>query len=77
MTEPFPVLTSLTLRSGANDIRTLPDSFLDGIPFPALVNLLLLSTSDLINLRLEEIPRSFRLHYSPGDGHFLVCVDKA
>ena len=69
MTEPFPVLTSLTLRSGANNIRTLPNSFLggafprlqelhlDGIPFPALGNLLL-STSNLINLHLEEIPPS-------------------
>ena len=69
MIEPFPVLTSLTLHSGGFYLRNLPDSFLGGaaprlqelhlygIPFPALGNLLL-STSNLINLHLEEIPHS-------------------
>ena len=69
MVEPFPVLTSLTLHSGGFYLRTLPDSFLGGaspclqelhlygIPFPALGDLLL-STNNLINLHLEEIPHS-------------------
>ena len=67
ITEPFPVLTSLRLDLWDEDIRVLPDSFLggscpllqelhlDGIPCPGVGNLLF-STSDLINLHLEEIP---------------------
>ena len=69
MTEPLPVLTSLRLHLWHEDIQPLPDSFLggscprlqelhlNGIPFPGLRNLLL-STSDLIDLRLENIPHS-------------------
>ena len=71
VTQPFPVLTSLTLHSYSwdEDIQVLPDSFLggscprlqelrlNGIPFPRVWNLLL-SNSHLIDLRLEEIPYS-------------------
>ena len=69
ITEPFPLLTSLRLDLWDEDIQVLTDSFLggscprlqelylDGIPFPGLGNLLS-STSDLINLHLEDIPHS-------------------
>jgi hypothetical protein len=71
MEESFPALTHLYLSSSRYD-RNLPvlcDSFLggfaprlrfltlDGIPFPALPNLLL-STHDLVDLRLFHIPQS-------------------
>ena len=69
MTKPFPELTTLSLHSWDEHIQTLPGSFLSGscsrlqelhfhgIPFPGLENLLL-STSGLVNLRLQEIPHS-------------------
>ena len=69
MTEPFPELTNLRIHLWHEDIQSLPDSFLggscprlqelhlNGIPFPGLGNLLL-STSDLIDLRLENVPHS-------------------
>jgi len=70
MTEPFPVLTSLRLHSWAMGLNlVLPDSFmggscprlqvlhLDEIPFPG-VGKLLLSTSDLTGLYLQDIPYS-------------------
>jgi len=70
MTEPFPVLTILKLHHwSTRNIHVLPDSFmggscprlqelhLDEIPFPGLGKLLL-STSDLTDLRLQEIPHS-------------------
>jgi len=70
MTEPFPVLTILKLHHwSTRNIHVLPDSFmggscprlqelhLDGISFPGLGKLLS-STSDLTDLRLQEIPHS-------------------
>src|SRR5216683_5505093 len=69
MQEPFPALTNLWLSSFAENAPVLPDSFLggsapslqslylSGIPFPALPKLLL-STHDLVTLRLWFIPRS-------------------
>jgi len=70
MTEPFPVLTSLRLHSWPRNLnRVLPDSFMGGscprlqvlhldmIPFPG-VGKLLLSTSDLTGLYLQDIPYS-------------------
>jgi hypothetical protein len=68
MKGPFPALTSLELHSG-NKAPALPDSFLGGsaprlqmlvlwgIPFTAIPKLLL-SASDLVTLRLWEIPHS-------------------
>ena len=67
MQEPFPVLTSLTITSRGGDAVALPAEFLGGyaprlqeitlnrIPFPALPTLLL-STIDLITLKLANIP---------------------
>ena len=62
MAELFPVLTSLTIYSGPGSFLGgafphLQELHSNGIPLPALGSLLL-SSSDLINLRLEEIPRS-------------------
>ena len=69
MTKPFPELTSLKLISNGENVPILPDSFLggsaprlhtinlDGIPFPA-VGKLLLSTRNLVTLRLWSIPHS-------------------
>jgi hypothetical protein len=69
MTDPFSALTSLQLRSRQTNAPALPDSFLGGaalrlqtlslrgIPFPALPNLLL-STHDLVELNLLDIPLS-------------------
>jgi len=66
MRDPFSALTSLRLHSSL-DAPALPDSFLGGstprlqtlslcgIPFPALPSLLL-STRDLVELRLWNIP---------------------
>ena len=66
---PFPVLASLALRSIDEGVPVLPDSFLGGsaprlqslhlysIPFPALGKLLL-STSVLVDLSLDNIPYS-------------------
>ena len=67
MQQPFPVLTSLHIISGGLNVPVLPAEFLGGsaprlrniymrrIPFPALPTLLL-STSDLVTLHLENIP---------------------
>ena len=69
MDVPFPELTYLWLGSNDKMERVLPDSFLGGsaprlqylyfhgIPFPGLPNLLL-STTHLITLWLEDIPHS-------------------
>jgi hypothetical protein len=69
MEDPFPVLTSLQLHSTQINAPALPDSFLggstpqlqilslDGIPFPALPNLLL-TTRDIVQLHLWNIPLS-------------------
>ena len=71
MQEPFPALRRLRLRSDVECYRSsaLPDGFLGGsttrlqfleldfIPFPALPNLLL-SATDLVDLRLWNIPGS-------------------
>jgi hypothetical protein len=69
MEDPFLVLTSLRLHSQIGSLPSLPDSFLGGsaprlqtvylygVPFPALPNLLL-STHDLVELRLWDIPLS-------------------
>jgi F-box-like len=69
MENPFSVLTSLLLHSQIRNVPALPDSFLggstprlqtlslDSISFPALPNLLL-STHDLVELHLWNIPRS-------------------
>jgi hypothetical protein len=66
MKKPFPLLTDLNIRSN-DDAPVLPAEFLGGsapclqymflsdIPFPALPTLLL-STSDLVNLYLGNIP---------------------
>jgi F-box-like len=66
---PFSMLTSLQLIATRRDAPAFPDSFLGGsaprlqtltltcIPFPALPNLLL-STHDLVALRLWNIPIS-------------------
>jgi hypothetical protein len=74
MSNPFSTLTSLLLISRKIDAPVLPDSFLggstprlqtlslDGVPFPALPNLLS-STHDLIELQLWNIPLSG--HISP------------
>ena len=67
MQEPFPALTLLRLSSNDGDVPTLPTAFLggsaprlqeiclDGIPFLTLPTLLL-STSDLVVLKLDNIP---------------------
>ncbi|KAH9171732.1 hypothetical protein EDB89DRAFT_1069135 [Lactarius sanguifluus] len=67
MQEPFPVLTCLHVGSKDSDAPVLPVEFLggsaprlqeiqlQGIPFPALPTLLL-SASDLVDLRLYKIP---------------------
>ena len=67
--EPFPMLTSLELSSHNKTAPVLPDSFLGGsaprleelrlygIPFPGLPKLLL-STTDLVDLRFDLIPHS-------------------
>jgi hypothetical protein len=68
MQGPFPALTQLGLSSSDENAPVLPDSFLGesprlrllilgGIPFPGLPKLLL-STHDLVTLRLWDIPRS-------------------
>ncbi len=69
MDVPFPALTELALQSNDENAPILPDSFLSGtaprlqslllwgILFPALPRLLL-STHDLVNLDLWDIPRS-------------------
>jgi hypothetical protein len=69
MRGPFSALKSLRLISTRIDAPALPDSFLGGsaprlltlslrrVPFPALPNLLL-STHDLVELRLWDIPLS-------------------
>ena len=70
MRKPFPVLTSLQISSERHWITpALPTEFLGGsaprlrsiflfgIPFPALPTLLL-TTSDLVNLDLRNIPRT-------------------
>ena len=63
----FPVLTRLSISSRDGEVPTLPDGFLgrsapllrvidlSGIPFPALPTLLL-STRDLVELKLHKIP---------------------
>ncbi|KAH9171544.1 hypothetical protein EDB89DRAFT_1970441 [Lactarius sanguifluus] len=67
MQEPFPALTLLRLSSNDGDVPVLPSAFLggsaprlqeiclDGIPFLTLPTLLL-STSDLVVLKLDNIP---------------------
>jgi hypothetical protein len=67
MKKPFPVLTRLFISSNEGNAPVLPAKFLEGsaprlqsmslfgIPFPALP-MLLLSTSDLVNLHLDNIP---------------------
>ncbi|KAI0289184.1 hypothetical protein BC826DRAFT_1107178 [Russula brevipes] len=69
MLEPFPSLTDVLLRSNDEAAPALPATFLggfaprlqifqlSGIPFPALPRLLL-SATDLVDLRLENIPDS-------------------
>ncbi|KAI0249329.1 hypothetical protein BJV78DRAFT_1284086 [Lactifluus subvellereus] len=64
---PFPALEALDLYSAGLSSPTLPDAFLggsaprlqrlslSGIPFPGLPRLLL-STSELVNLKLSKIP---------------------
>jgi hypothetical protein len=67
MLEPFPALTRLDLRSAFSRPMVLPDRFLGGsaprlqylrlecLPFPTLPKLLL-STSDLVQLHLLQLP---------------------
>ena len=69
MQEPFPALTHLLLSSKYRNVPVLPREFLgrsapclqelklDGIPFPALP-ILLLSASDLVTLKLCNIPQT-------------------
>ena len=69
MQEPFPVLTNLWLSSKDPTAPVIPDVFLrgpaphllqiflEGISFSALPTLLL-STSNLVDLQLKDIPRS-------------------
>jgi len=69
MQDPFPTLTCLSLWSSDVTPSVISDSFLggsaprlqnlwlDGIPFPALPNLLL-SATDLVHLRLWRVPHS-------------------
>jgi hypothetical protein len=84
MQDPFPALTKLWLESTEEIDEMAPvisDSFLGGsaprlqciqfcdIPFPALPNLLLTAT-DLVDLRLFDIPHSG--HLSPGA--MIICL---
>ena len=67
MQDPFPVLTDLSILSEDRNVPVLPEKFLGrlapslqtiflhAIPFPALPTLLL-STGDLVDLRLHKIP---------------------
>ena len=67
MQEPFPVLTHLSVTSKFGSVSVLPDGFLGGsapslqqlflcaVQYPALPTLLL-SASNLVNLRLRNIP---------------------
>jgi len=78
MTKRFPKLTDLTLRSYEENVPVIPDSFLDGsaprlrslklrgipFPFPALGKLLL-SATDLVILRLWDIPNSVIISPDP------------
>jgi hypothetical protein len=69
MRDPFSALTSLQLSSKNSNAPALSDSFLGGsaprlqtlaltgVPFPTLANLLL-STHDLVELDLRDIPHS-------------------
>jgi hypothetical protein len=69
MQDSFPTLTFLTRSSYVGSATVLPDSFLGGcaprlrelvlicVPFPGLPKLLL-STNNLVELRLESIPHS-------------------
>jgi hypothetical protein len=72
MQVPFPMLTDLCLSSHDQNVPVLPDAFLrgsapqlqllhriylEGISFPALPTLLL-SASNLVYLRLEDIPEN-------------------
>ena len=69
MQEPLPVLTHLSLSSKDGNVPVLPKTFfgnsaprlrvahLEGIPFPTLPALLL-STTDLVDLQLVNIPKS-------------------
>ena len=69
MQEPFPVLTHLSIASQYKTVPALPDGFLGGSA-PSLQQLdlsgfqylalpvLLLSASNLVNLRLRNIPRT-------------------
>ena len=71
MKKRFPELTDLTIRSNEDNTPVIPDSFLDGsaprlqslefrgipFPFPALGKLLL-SATNLVTLRLFDIPHS-------------------
>ena len=69
MQKPFPVLTHLSIASQYKTVPALPDGFLggsapslqqldlSGILYPALP-VLLLSASNLVNLRLCNIPRT-------------------
>ena len=70
MQKPFLVLATLRIMSKDGDAPVLPAEFLggsaprlqnillDGVSFPALVPSLLLSTSDLVDLKLLNIPPS-------------------
>jgi hypothetical protein len=69
MQQPFPALTDLQLQFGTRGSTDVPDSFLSGsaprlqtlelwcFPFPGLPNLLC-SATNLVTLRLCDIPRS-------------------
>ena len=69
MQKPFSILTHLWLSSKDGNVPVLPETFLggsapllrvvhlEGIPFPALPTLLL-STTDLVELQLLNIPKS-------------------
>ena len=69
MQKPFPILTHLWLSSKDGNVPVLPKTFLggsapllrvallEGIPYPALPTLLL-STTDLVELQLLNIPES-------------------
>ena len=76
MQVPFPMLTDLYLSSNDKNVPVLPDAFLggsapqslhqlylEGVSFPALPTLLL-SASNLVYLRLEDIPQNG--YISPG-----------
>ena len=69
MQEPFPVLRFLSLGGDSEDVPVITDTFLGGsaprlqnlrllyVPFPTLAKFLL-STNDLVDLRLEDITRT-------------------